>query len=94
MARPIGRRHASDTFAKNFYSADSTLVQCDAWSHYQPASTADKARATAYQTPLRSSLHKQLKESCKFCYVFLKTAGAVCAVLPRLPRLFTPHQQE
>lgn len=71
-ASPIGRRHASDTFAKNVYSAGSTLSKCDAWSHYQTAGTADKARANAHRTPLRSSLHKQLKDSCEFCDVFEK----------------------
>jgi hypothetical protein len=69
---PIGPRHATDTFTKNVYSAGSTLSQCDTSSHYQPASTADKARETTYQTPLRSSLYEQLKESCEFCDVFEK----------------------
>jgi hypothetical protein len=72
IVRPIGRRHATDTFIKNVYSAGSTLSQCDTLSHYQPASAADKARETAYQTPLRSSLYEQLKESCEFCDVFEK----------------------
>jgi len=72
IVHPIGRPHATDTFAKNVYSAGSTISQCDAWSHYQPASTADKARETAYQTPLRSSLYRQLKEYCEFCDVFEK----------------------
>jgi hypothetical protein len=70
--RPTGRRHANDTFTKNVYSAGSTLSHCDTSSHYQPASTADKTRETAYQTPLRSSLYEQLKQSCEFCDVFEK----------------------
>ena len=82
IVRPTGRRHATDTFTKNVYSARSTLSQCDTSSHYQPASTADKTGGTAYQTPLHSSLYQQLKESCEFCDVFEKQLEVFALYFP------------
>lgn len=53
--RPISRRCASDTFAKNVYSAGSTISQCDAWSHLSTRKYSSQSKGDCI--PSSTSLH-------------------------------------